>query len=287
MLTTVKSLIKFAVSGFLLIFACWGQAQTPKTQPTQPKKVSSNPAAAAPKEAPPEEDEAIPPVEPNALFPAVVAKVNGKPILGRDLELAVRRQMISSGDPEWSKLRADYRGQLTLAGLSTLINNKLLYQEAIASGVKATSAEVQAEMEKISNAEMNRSLAEQLMDRESLEKSLYRSVAISKYVNENIDKKVVVTPEEVSKYYASHPDEFQHPDLVRTSHIVLPAGETADQDALPKKRAEEILSRAKRGEDFAKLAREYSTDATASRGGSKARMSAESNSVAQGRRHGG
>jgi parvulin-like peptidyl-prolyl isomerase len=273
MLITVKSLIKFAITAFLLIFASWCQAQTaPKTQPAQSKKSAANPVPAAPKQALPEEDETIPPAEPNALFPAVVAKVNGKPILGRDLESLVRRELATIGNPEWKNLREDYRRQLTLAGLNSLIGNKLLYQEALVTGIKATGAEVQAEMEKITksfknDAEMNIALAEQAMDRTSLEKSLYQSLAVAKLVDENINKKITVTPEEVAKYYSTHPAEFQHPDIVRTSHILIPAGGTEEQDALAKKRAESILARAKKGEDFARLAKEFSTDASASRGG--------------------
>ncbi len=92
-------------------------------------------------------------------------------------------------------------------------------------------------------------------------------MAISKFVDEKINKNITIAPEEVSKYYTGHTAEFQHPDITRTSHILIPAGETAEQDALAKKRAESILARAQKGEDFARLAKEYSTDASASRGG--------------------
>lgn len=268
----MKSLIQYAVPGCLLIFVCWCPAQTaPKAQQAQPKAAPSIPAPAKEK-APPKEEEEIPPADPNALFPAVVARVDGKPILGRDLETLVRRELAANADPEWKDLREEYRGQLTLAALNTLINNRLLYQKAVSGGIKATDAEVQAEMEKISksfgsDAEMNRALAAQMTDRATLEKNLYESVTIAKFIEENINKKVTVSQEEISKYYTGHLEEFQHPDVVRTSHILIPAGETAQQDALAKKRADSILERAKKGEDFAKLAKEYSIDETASRGG--------------------
>ena len=65
-------------------------------------------------------DEEIPPVGPDAIFPAVVARVDGKPILGRDLEVIVHRELAPIGNPEWTNLREDYRGQLTLAALNVL-----------------------------------------------------------------------------------------------------------------------------------------------------------------------
>jgi parvulin-like peptidyl-prolyl isomerase len=72
----------------------------------------------------------------------------------------------------------------------------------------------------------------------------------------------------MAKYYSSHPTEFQHPDIVRTSHILIqPAGDAPEQDTLAKQRAEAILARVKKGEDFAKLAKENSVDGSASQGG--------------------
>ena len=209
---------------------------------------------------------------PGSIFPAVVAKVDGESIFGRNLEILVRRELAPIGNPEWKDLREDYRGQLTLAALNILINSELVYREAIASGMAATDEEVKAEIKKISDsfgsdAEMNAALAEQMMDRESLEEDLYRRLAANKYVENKIVKNIVVTPEEVAKYYAENPNEFQHPDMVRTSHILILSGETSAQNTLAKQRAESLLERVKKGEDFAKLAKEHSMDPSASRGG--------------------
>jgi parvulin-like peptidyl-prolyl isomerase len=274
----VKSLTKLAVPSFILLFAGLCVSQTaPKTTSAQPKAAApaaNSAAKAQPKEAHKDaDDEAIPPAGPNALFPAVVARVNGEPILGRDLEQVVRAQLAPIGNPEWKNLREDYRGQLTLGGLDSLINSKLLYLKAVASGFKVTDADVQAEMQKVektfkSDAEMNLALANQQMDRASLQKSLTQNLVIAKYVDETIDKKMVVTQDEMAKYYAAHPTDFQHPDIVRTSHILIqPAGDSPEQDTLAKQRAETILARVKKGEDFAKLAKENSVDGSASRGG--------------------
>ncbi len=217
-------------------------------------------------------DEEVPPVGPNAIFPAVVARVDGKPILGRDLEVIVHRELAPIGNPEWTNLREDYRGQLTLAALNVLINTRLIYQEALANGMAATDEEVQAELKKItdsynSDAELNAALAEQMLDRETLEQDMYQRVAVNKYVQEKIVKNIIVTSEEVGKYYSENPTQFHHPELVRSSHILILSGETSAQNNLAKQRAESILQRVNKGEDFAKLAKEYSMDTSASRGG--------------------
>jgi peptidyl-prolyl cis-trans isomerase C len=240
-------------------------AKTASTEGTKTKD-----AAAQTKSA---NDEVIPPAAPNSIFPAVVARVNGQPILGRDLEELIRQELTSIGNPEWKNLREEYRSQLINNHLTSLISTKLLYQQASANGITVTETEVQDELQKMaknysSDAEFNAALASQNIDRTTLEKNLFETLAMSKFVNETINKKVEVSQEELAKFYSANPAQFNHPEIVRTSHILIrPAGNTAEQDAIAKERAEALLARIKKGEDFAKLAKENSVDVSASKGG--------------------
>jgi len=82
--------------------------------------------------------------------------------------------------------------------------------------VAVTPEEVQAEFDKVaktypSDAALNVELANRGMDRKALSLALARDLVISKYVQENITKKLVVTPAEVAEYYKAHPDDFRHP----------------------------------------------------------------------------
>lgn len=249
----MNSLAKLAVVGLLLL---WSGIRVLPAE-AQSSTASSKPAAAATA----------------AIFPATVARVNGSDIPGRDLEDLIQRELSSIGNPEWKNLREDYRNQLTLDLINVLINSKLLYQKAVESGFKVSDEEVQAEFQKIAktfkdDAEMNAALAAQNTDRAALEKNLSETMVMSKFVEESVNKKIAVTQEELAKYYSSNPTEFHHPDLVRTSHILIrPAGDTPEQDAKARERAESLLARIKKGEDFAKLAKENSVDASASQGG--------------------
>ncbi len=79
-----------------------------------------------------------------------------------------------------------------------------------------------------------------------------------------------VTPAEIDKYYQEHATEFESPPQVRAAHILVKVPETGGSEAEDKAKAAvaEIISRVKRGEDFAKLARERSQDpASAVNGG--------------------
>src|SRR6202044_4256097 len=55
------------------------------------------------------------------------------------------------------------------------------------------------------------------------------------------------------------PERFTQPEQRRVSHILLPVAAPKD-DAAVKAKAEGILKRAQAGEDFAKLAKEFSQD---------------------------
>jgi peptidyl-prolyl cis-trans isomerase D len=72
------------------------------------------------------------------------------------------------------------------------------------------------------------------------------------------------------KYYTEHPAEFEKPRRLRASHVLVRVPPVGGSEAEDKSRAkaEDVIRRAKGGEDFAKLARENSEDtATAAQGG--------------------
>jgi len=79
--------------------------------------------------------------------------------------------------------------------------------------------------------------------------------------------KVNVTDEEIKKFYEENPSKFEQPELVRASHILLSTRDldtnkelAEDKKAAKRKLADDLLKRARGGEDFAKLAKEYSED---------------------------
>jgi peptidyl-prolyl cis-trans isomerase C len=265
----VRTFVSTATA-FLLLFTVALAQQAPK--PAAPAAKPAAPQSDATKAAAP--DEPIPTPGPDALFPAVVARVNGKAILGRDLETKVRSQLAPLGNPTWTNLREDYRQELTSQALGSLLASELIYQKAMAAGTTVTDAEVKVEFEKLqrtftNDAEMNLALADRGTDRAGVTKELQKSLIVAKYIQDTITKKVAVTPAEVQEYYSAHTEDFRHPDVVRSSHIlfVLAENPTPEQEKAVKLRAETILARAKKGEDFAKLAKEYSQDSSASQGG--------------------
>jgi peptidyl-prolyl cis-trans isomerase D len=75
---------------------------------------------------------------------------------------------------------------------------------------------------------------------------------------------------EVEKYYTEHAKEFETPQQVHAAHVLVSVPNTGGSEAEDKTRAkvEDVIRRARAGEDFAKLAVEFSEDpGTKTKGG--------------------
>ncbi|HZI50748.1 MAG TPA: SurA N-terminal domain-containing protein [Terriglobia bacterium] len=81
-------------------------------------------------------------------------------------------------------------------------------------------------------------------------------------------KEATVSDDELRTYYGEHSDEYRLPEEVTAQHILFKTqGKTPEQIETIRKKATDVLDRAKKGEDFSKLAKEFSEDTSASRGG--------------------
>lgn len=84
----------------------------------------------------------------------------------------------------------------------------------------------------------------------------------SEYLRKEVVGKINVTEDDMKLYYKTHEEEFKTPEMVRARHILIKVNKSASEEE--KKRArekvEDILKRIKTGEDFAKLASEFSDD---------------------------
>jgi parvulin-like peptidyl-prolyl isomerase len=85
----------------------------------------------------------------------------------------------------------------------------------------------------------------------------------SEYIKLEVIDKIKVTEDDMQLYYKAHQEDFKTRETVRARQILIKFKPSASAEDKKKARAkaEEILEKAKRGEDFAKLASEFSDDA--------------------------
>jgi len=87
-------------------------------------------------------------------------------------------------------------------------------------------------------------------------------VLANELIKEEVLDKLTITESDAKKYYENHQSQFKVPEKIRVRHILIRADKSAPEEVRKKakEKAEEILKKAKSGEDFAKLAMEYSDD---------------------------
>ncbi|MEJ2168679.1 MAG: SurA N-terminal domain-containing protein [Desulfobacterales bacterium] len=90
-----------------------------------------------------------------------------------------------------------------------------------------------------------------------------------KFDPKNYAAQVKVSDEEIKAYYDEHPSEFQNPKTVEARHILIKVDPNASPEdvAKAKERIENILQKAKNGQDFAELAKQFSEGPSRDKGG--------------------
>jgi peptidyl-prolyl cis-trans isomerase C len=205
-----------------------------------------------------------------AVLPETCATVNGVSIGRTDLEGAIRSIEARNHAP----VPAEKRDEVYRGVLDDLVSYTLLKQEAIQRHVIVPDAEVESHLAELrkqfgNSAAFEKALAEQKMTLDKLRESARTDLLVNKLLQQEVVSKVQVKPADVSAFYEKNPDKFKQPDAVRASHIliIVPPESDAKTKAALKARAEDALKAAKSGKDFAALAKQYSQDASASRGG--------------------
>ena len=211
------------------------------------------------------------PAAPPAAAEDVVARVNGRPILRRDFELAVqlqfggrRRQAVGL-----EQLRAT-REQV----LETLIDGELLYQKALKSHVEVSDADLQAEIQRLkksfaSPADFSRLLKESGVSEAEFREQARRSLVVSRFLDSDVVGGLKLGEEDLKRYYDQNPAEMRRPEAVHVHQILVRVKPDAPLQARAEARTriEAILKELRGGGDFASLARKFSEGPEASRGG--------------------
>ncbi len=164
--------------------------------------------------------------------------------------------------------------RLRKEAMELLIEQEVLLQAVEAENIEVVPGEVDAALAELSapfnNAtEFKYRIEKEGFTEESYRKHLRRMIAASKYLDGIRAEVMNVSDEELETYYRDNEFRLTLPEQVRVRHILLswkPMGKQDDRAALHEQMVP-ILKKARDGEDFAELARQYSEDSTAKDGG--------------------
>lgn len=119
----------------------------------------------------------------------------------------------------------------------------------------------------ISDAAFTRQLRAVGLNPEQFREQIVEQATVKAVVDRELKSKQTVTEEQIEKFYKENPRFFQEPEKWKVQHVHLSFRDrltlkeySADKLAEKKKQMEELLQRAKAGEDFSKIVKENTED---------------------------
>ena len=214
---------------------------------------------------------AEPPAKPiPAVLPEVIADCNGDTIPKAEFESAVKAVEQRAG----GAIPAEKRDEVYRGVLNDLVAYRLLKQETKQRSLNVTDADVDQRINAFkqqmgTEANFKAALQAQQITEAKLREDARTDLMVSKLLDQEVNQKVLVKPTDIAAFYEKNPDRFQQGETMRASHILVlvPAEANPQARAALRARAETALKAAKAGKDFGQLARQYSQDSSAQRGG--------------------
>jgi foldase protein PrsA len=142
--------------------------------------------------------------------------------------------------------------------LDTLITNKLIDMEAEKQDITISEEELDTELQTVIDSYGGEETFNTVLDSSGVTID-YVKEDVERYLKTDtlLKQKITITEEEMKAYFDENKDTFAQAEQVQASHILVEDEETATQ----------LAERIESGEDFAELAKEYSTDTISAEAG--------------------
>lgn len=202
----------------------------------------------------------------------IVAIVNGEIVTSSEFE-EEEQAMMAAAYREFTGDELDRQvKQLRENMLLEMIDRKIIIDRARAmfqdiDSIKNSYYEGVKQSENITDdAEFARLLAQQGMTIESFKDMLFERFVPEEVLRIEVGSRISVSDREIEAYYESHIEEFTAAETVTVREIVLLA-DSDEQKQARRAEADQIVERARGGEDFAELAQTLSDAGTKGDGG--------------------
>jgi len=203
----------------------------------------------------------------------IVALVNSEPITNSEVSAGARR-LAQQLTQQHQSVPAQH--ELVSVVLERLINEKVQLQEARDSGIRADQAAIDqaerniAQQNQMDVAELRRQIALDGISLNQFRAQLQDQIALSRLRERDVQAKVRVSDLEVDQYMLqqqSTPDPAAQQINLAQILVVVPEAASPVQLETLRAKAQGAWERARAGEDFSSLVREFSANNTASASG--------------------
>jgi parvulin-like peptidyl-prolyl isomerase len=164
--------------------------------------------------------------------------------------------------------------ELQKQALDNLIQEELFYRAGLKKGYRVPKADLNKKFEEIAKKYRTKNMFKEALSKydlteEELKKKIERIMLADLFVNEEVYKKAMLKEGELFEYYQINKANFQKPEAVRLSHILIkiPPEALQEEKETLKKKAADIYQRLVKGESFEELAWNNSDDASRVKGG--------------------
>jgi peptidyl-prolyl cis-trans isomerase C len=203
------------------------------------------------------------------------AMVNGNPIQVSEVQKVAKNFTRQGIQPDSTAQGDTPAERLYYTAVDRLIEQELLREAAVKDSITVTDEEVQGNVSQLKtmaggDEAFQKLLADNGANEEDVVKDMKTNLLLKHYFDKKVKRDQAVTDQEIQDYYDNHPENFASKPQVEASHILIRTKpEMTDADkAAARQKAEEVLAKAKKGEDFGALAKEYSEDpGSATKGG--------------------
>jgi peptidyl-prolyl cis-trans isomerase SurA len=213
----------------------------------------------------------------------IIARVNNSIITKTELQRS-REQGIQETKEKVGANASEEIAKREKDTLRDLIDQQLLIQKAQDLGLTGDTEvvkrldEIRKSMNLDSMDALQRAAEAQGVSYEDFRQNLKNQIVTQQVIQREVGSHIQILPDQVKKFYEEHQKEFERPETVRLSEILVstqqpsvdkdnPAPPEPQQLEAAQKKAEEALAAIKKGEKFEEVAKKYSDGPSAQQGG--------------------